>query len=304
MNGHRPAGLSLRMAERGRAVAARFPDVLGVGVGWKHSRAEGYGARARPSVKFIVSTKRRRSRLLPKTLSVRWRGKRVRWPTDVMEVDGATTEVSVCRAVGGSAGSPGIVLGGSDGGMYLMTAGHVFLPHLDEQGDVVALLAESRIGVLVRGSCSLLTPDGIVDVALIRLDPGAEARFAAPPWSGVSRVVTERELLELYLDPTVDACRVFGAVSEPSGRLDTVYTSSVRFPDLAEAYAPMLVEIRSDGVPFGGGNSGALSLTADGGALAIHVVGKTSEPNRGWGVAVDSAIRVLESVLGIELSLA
>jgi hypothetical protein len=306
----------IRLAiEQAQAIAAVRPDILGVGIGFKHRKREKYGARPRLAIKFLVRTKRKRpSRPSPGPInlyiSVTYDGKNYRIPTDFERVFKLHQhQIPDCRPVYRSfadpPGSCGCVVVDAAGVLYLVTAGHVLS---DPQSDLVTdgtrvRVAGVDVGAVVSVATYFITESGRIDVGFARLDGIAPpAAMASLPWSTMKSVQSEDQFTQLIQREVQQAVSMTGLRSNASGVVDSAYFTTREFDGIG-LYSPILVHVRADNGTFCPGDSGAPVVSDSGDLISIHAIGAENCANFGWGVLASHAFVRVAARLGTTLKL-
>lgn len=209
------------------------PDLVALGVGFKHSRRTRYGPKLRVAVKAFVRRKRlrvSRDRRLPQRIQVVVGGRHVSVPVDIEETHGLRPQLRVvCRPGPGvlvqcedkslhqPCGSVGAFFRDADDPsvVFMLTAGHTFAPlgQLAASRDV-EIGRWARVPADADEACSMQVDEvvsggllrrtatwfegaagGLVDIALIRLPAVVPPILRTAPWTqGPARVASESAL--------------------------------------------------------------------------------------------------------------
>jgi hypothetical protein len=294
---------------RAKKLYRGIPGVVGVGLGLKHTRERGLGARPKPCVKIIVKRKRARVRQeehIPKSFTVEFEGRAHRIPTDVESAGSPVQQAApVCRVrengVLGMPGTPGFCVETEDGRRFLITAGHVMynrrLKSPWKSDGPPVIVGSTVVGELTPLTYYAIVFEGkkmLVDIGCIELGDEIPPVLRRPPWTLMKKVARSADL-DKYVSDEGDRplLRCFGAETTPDIMLDYVDRDGLEFENMRLTYAPVLLHGRSVNFPFRGGNSGGAIVSEDGVLYGMHVVGYPSSPSRSWSIAATSIMEQL-----------
>ncbi|MEM1157915.1 MAG: hypothetical protein AAF649_08615 [Verrucomicrobiota bacterium] len=193
------------------------PGVVSVGIGFKHSVKNGYSGKAKCCIKFLVDKKRNvksKKSKLPRTVQFTEKGKRHRFPTDVIEL-GVVSQQSGAYEYLPYVGKSQKVQGGTPGylvfnradpdDIYLVTAGHIFKGVTNR---IPVFLNKAEIGALDTQTLNIRTNHALLDLAVVKISNKdfTLENLASMPWTSLSETVPETEMetleyWELYGQP-------------------------------------------------------------------------------------------------------
>lgn len=303
-------------AARREAELLRSPHsgVLGVVIGLKHSRRRGYGTRAKPAIKFLVDRKRqlREDKRLPRRIVFTVNGKRHWIQTDVEEIGNlqfhAVPAINAGANGAGGTGTPGFLLKGGNGRVYLITAGHVLFDQQSVNPWSPPAASVGLNGVFIGNIVPAHTYYRVnpfrFDIGVVQLtNAHALGLLQREPWQSLQRIAglpTLRAWTRSGSQPAV--CRVFGFSTQPLVQLDLLDEDGLdALP--GEIYGPVMLMNRAFSSVHRGGNSGG-AVVYDGDTLVgIHVLGNSDDPTQGWAITAESIVRQLQARLTTSLQL-
>lgn len=323
--------------ERARALKARNPSILAVGIGFKHRTAHGYGAKPLPCLKFIVRRKRKtpaRGRRIPKSIAVRRGRNVVRVRTDVEQIWKVVPHADriVCGATGHpvlGVGSLGFFAKSAGGARFLVTAGHTFAQdrrvlHADDASEVPAdigtwaatpatcdearatrVLDRAQIGVVDKSATYFPDVHGqLVDVALVAMAGEFPDRASVIPWSIPGPAIRALDSLRLaHAEGRFEAFTVFAASGQRRVRFDSLFGSEgsgMPVNDNPTYATPLIVYRTEQSSDLICGDSGAAVMTPDGREIiGLHVLG---DGPRGFAVPAETALSEIKRVRNLTLS--
>lgn len=285
-----------------RRIARGVPNVVGIGVGWKHSARRsrgGFGVTRTRCVKFFVVEKESRPRYrLPRRFTFLSAGRRYSARTDVVAAGEPALHGSVPRATFGNGNltarfSPGFLLTNPDADeFFLVTAGHALLWKNPKDSDDVHRRSADPCDFEIEGATGSIgcaefdwsfplvgTPPRRLDVGVVRLGRPGVRVFNREPWVSLTSIATASELGKLDAASPNARCSVFGIRHDDpvTAELETVELLGIGVLD--ESYAPDLITTRSLTEDYAVGDSGGLvvdsTLTK---VLGIHIIGLNPGP--------------------------